>query len=83
MVVLCFQTCDIVSDNVLPERFGIVLDKGTYDAISLNPENASAQRLAYKSNVAKLLRQNGLFIIASCNWTSEELKEFFTTGMYC
>lgn len=62
--------------------YAVVLDKGTYDAISLNPENARSQRNLYKTNLKKILRHRGLFVIASCNWTEEELKQHFEDGKF-
>ena len=53
------------------------MDKGTYDAISLCPDDARSKRRKYIENVADLLQtgpdKKGLFIITSCNWTEEEL----------
>uniref|UniRef100_A0A1B6KAE0 Protein-lysine N-methyltransferase g.4659 n=1 Tax=Graphocephala atropunctata TaxID=36148 RepID=A0A1B6KAE0_9HEMI len=72
-----FMLCDIVGEEVDLRDYKVVLDKGTYDAISLSPENAHAQRKAYKANLTKLLRPEGLFVIASCNWTEEELRQHF------
>lgn len=62
------------------DEYSIVLDKGTYDAISLNPDNATFQRHCYKTNLCKMLKNGGLFVITSCNWTEEELKEHFKSG---
>ena len=50
---------------------------GTYDAISLNPESPKEKRLKYIDNVSKILDDDGLFIITSCNWTECELVESF------
>lgn len=56
----------------------MLLDKGTYDAISLSPDNAKANRLMYLSNIRELLDSGGLCLITSCNWTGEELTKHFT-----
>ena len=57
------------------------MDKGTYDAISLCPDNARCKRRKYIDNVADLLgtdvNEKGLLIITSCNWTEEELTKHF------
>lgn len=59
------------------DKFKVVNDKGTYDAISLNPENSKEKRMAYLRNVARLLAEDGYFIITSCNWTEDELRISF------
>lgn len=40
-------------------KFGIVHDKGTYDAISLNPENAKLHRERYIEKATALLDIDG------------------------
>lgn len=57
--------------------FKVVHDKGTYDAISLNPDNPKEKRMAYLRNVLRLMTPDGYFIITSCNWTEEELRTTF------
>lgn len=59
-------------------KFDICLDKGTYDAISLCSGNPGEKRKKYIENLNKLLVKGGVFIIVSCNWTSEELKNHFS-----
>ena len=57
-------------------KFKVCTDKGTYDAISLMPGGSQTEaRNKYLRNVASLLESFGVFILASCNWTSVELKE--------
>ena len=68
--------------NILPvgytqQIFDVCLDKGTYDAISLNPDNSLQKRLEYIKSLKMLLSRSGFFIIVSCNWTCEELKQQF------
>ncbi|KAI1712348.1 methyltransferase domain-containing protein [Ditylenchus destructor] len=79
-----FQTADILSDlnetkSGLCGRYDVVLDKGTWDAISLNGDRI--QRLAqYRSAVLSLFRGSGekrYFVIFSCNFTRDELFELF------
>lgn len=36
----------------------------------------------YLDNIAKFMNADGIFIIASCNWTFVELKEFFTSSNF-
>ncbi|KAK2590259.1 Protein-lysine N-methyltransferase efm4 [Conoideocrella luteorostrata] len=57
----------------------VVLDKGTFDAISLSDEQAHGRRLCelYCHRVLPLVRKGGIFLITSCNWTEEELANWF------
>ena len=61
----------------------VVLDKGTFDAISLSEEkDITGRRVceAYKERVVPLIREGGIFLITSCNWTEEELSAWFGGG---
>ncbi|KAL2111748.1 hypothetical protein VUR80DRAFT_9390 [Thermomyces stellatus] len=61
----------------------VVTDKGTFDAICLSAARDSAGRRVsegYKSRVARLVKQGGLFIVTSCNWTEDELRAWFVGG---
>ena len=61
----------------------VVLDKGTFDAISLSDElDAHGRRLCegYRERVLALVRPGGLFLVTSCNWTEEELTSWFVRG---
>jgi len=59
--------------------FLLVLDKGTYDVVSMNDESKE-KRNQYKENIIDLLQPNGMFLIVSCNWTQLELNEQFGNG---
>ncbi|KAF2883958.1 hypothetical protein ILUMI_22216 [Ignelater luminosus] len=63
---------DILKDNLGEEHYDVVLDKGTYDAISLTSD-ARHSRETYIDNVHKCLKDDGLLVITSCNWTKDEL----------
>lgn len=54
-------------------QYDIVHDKGTYDAVSLHPDEPETKRKAYIDNVHRMLANEGLFILTSCNWTEDEL----------
>ncbi|XP_027625898.1 EEF1A lysine methyltransferase 2 isoform X3 [Tupaia chinensis] len=60
--------------------FQICIDKGTFDAISLNPDNAIEKRKQYVKSLSKVLKVKGFFLITSCNWTTEELLNEFNEG---
>ncbi|XP_031571768.1 EEF1A lysine methyltransferase 2-like [Actinia tenebrosa] len=75
-----FMECDILNlsnSSLSGHTFDVCLDKGTYDAISLNPQDSTRCRALYIKAVACLLPENGFFIITSCNWTKSELVEQF------
>ncbi|KAI8639601.1 S-adenosyl-L-methionine-dependent methyltransferase [Parasitella parasitica] len=66
-------------------RFDTLLDKGTYDAISLNPDQVQAKkdlvdgpREEYVKSVYGMMGPDSLFLITSCNWTEEELTNSFS-----
>lgn len=60
--------------------FDIVLDKGTFDAISL-ADNAETSGVCerYPDIARRLLRRGGFLVVTSCNWTEEELVKWFTS----
>jgi len=74
-----YEVVDVLDKEQFNEiKFDVSIDKGTYDAIALNPENPMEKRLRYKDFVLRVLKENGTFIITSCNWTRDELINFFT-----
>lgn len=76
--------CDVLDVNTLQEfvdRVDVCLDKGTYDAVSLSPGETKEKRIKYQQSVLSLLKDGGLFIIVSCNWTEDELKKHFRKDM--
>ncbi|KAL6446267.1 hypothetical protein ACFW04_001109 [Cataglyphis niger] len=72
------EVCDILN-NTLSHDFKVVHDKGTYDAISLNPENPTAKRQKYVENIHRILLPEGYLVLTSCNWTKEELLKHFAS----
>jgi SAM-dependent methyltransferase len=64
--------------------FDIVLDKGTFDAISLADARDVQDRRpceGYRDRVLRLVRPGtGRFVITSCNWTEAELLAWFEGG---
>ena len=81
---------DILNPSTLPSKhyktFDLIVDKGTFDAISLNPDFEGLEKVsktkiiadAFKNTLKNLLaKEDSLFIITSCNWTSQELEQIF------
>lgn len=62
--------------------FDIVLDKGTFDAISLSEETVAEKRVCerYPPVVVGLVRRGGFLVVTSCNWTEEEVIRWFVDG---
>lgn len=91
---LRFEIWDVMKENaptpvaggscwMVEEGFDIVLDKGTFDAISLNDEvDAQGRKVfeGYGRRVEKLMRKGGALLITICNWTEAELKAWFAGG---
>ncbi|RAH64110.1 putative S-adenosylmethionine-dependent methyltransferase [Aspergillus aculeatinus CBS 121060] len=102
-----FEEWDILSSSedeagVVPEGLGwfpyeqggfdIVLDKGTFDAVSLSAEVVSGEERKrgkmvqrrvcerYPGIARGLVRPGGFLVVTSCNWTEEELVEWFTAS---
>lgn len=77
-----FKECDILEDlsktsnPVLKKSYKVVVDKGTFDAISLS-EKAKEEKQVYIKNVAALLSDSGLLVLTSCNWTECEIVQQF------
>jgi len=63
--------------------FEVVLDKGTFDAISLNEEvDGHGRRMceSYRGRVEGLVKGGGYLLVTSCNWTEGELRRWFEGG---
>ncbi|KIX10466.1 uncharacterized protein Z518_01549 [Rhinocladiella mackenziei CBS 650.93] len=66
--------------------FDLVLDKGTFDAISLSSSIVTdattdrTQRICelYPAKVLAMVKPGGFFLVTSCNWTEEEVVTWFT-----
>ncbi|TDG40215.1 hypothetical protein AWZ03_013360 [Drosophila navojoa] len=74
-----YKVADLTqSESLALGTYSIIHDKGTYDAVSLCPDDPKEKRNNYLSTVSKLLQDDqSLFIITSCNWTEDELLHSF------
>lgn len=80
-VKISYDIGDILQNSqseILQTQYKVILDKGTYDAISLSPNNAKENRQKYIQNIYQLLEPEGYFVLTSCNWTKEEILIQFT-----
>jgi len=79
-----FERWDILNEQPgewLSDGFHALLDKGTFDAISLSAEtDGQGRRICetYHERVVPLLRSGGFLVITSCNWTRNEILQWFT-----
>ncbi|KIK62996.1 hypothetical protein GYMLUDRAFT_222757 [Collybiopsis luxurians FD-317 M1] len=89
---ITFATCDFLSqdpplisedqrDAGRVDAWDLLLDKGTYDAISLGEKDTSGRppSFAYPTRAARLIKPGGYFLITSCNFTEQELRADFAT----
>uniref|UniRef100_A0A2M4AX98 Protein-lysine N-methyltransferase n=1 Tax=Anopheles triannulatus TaxID=58253 RepID=A0A2M4AX98_9DIPT len=74
-----YRVVDLMSESETTAlgQFKVVHDKGTYDAISLHPEDSKTMRSQYIASVHRMLRDDGIFVLTSCNWTESELVKSF------
>ncbi|CAG8535375.1 2812_t:CDS:2 [Cetraspora pellucida] len=90
--VISYRVADLLHEDVLHiingsdnvQKFDFILDKGTFDAISLSLQRTSSNQLlrdTYPTKILSLLNPNGYFLITSCNFTKDELIENFNGGM--
>lgn len=82
---ITFEQWDIIKEAPgawLDGGFHVVLDKGTFDAISLSDESHEGGRRGcelYASKIEPLIKIGGYFLITSCNWTADELRKWFSS----
>ncbi|XP_046710885.1 EEF1A lysine methyltransferase 2 isoform X1 [Silurus meridionalis] len=77
------QEQDFLNPSPELKGFDLCIDKGTFDAISLNSENREMAKLQYVSSLRAALQPQGHFVITSCNWTKEQLLQIFSPGLSC
>ena len=74
-----FEVVDFLHDPVprveAAEGYDMLLDKGTFDAISLSPGAAAATMMArYPRQVCRALKHGGRLLVTTCNWTEDEIR---------
>lgn len=73
-----FICLDVINSTTSHLRHDVCVDKGTYDAISL-ANTSAADRITYKQRIHSMVTpKTGMFVLASVNWTVEELSEFYS-----
>lgn len=81
-----FQVWDIMgSERWHGGAFDVVLDKGTFDAVSLSADvDRQGNRVCegYRAQVEGMVKRGGVLLVTSCNWTEGELKEWFGGGEF-
>lgn len=74
------------NNSSVSDGFDLVLDKGTFDAISLSSDTIDIDgevvrvHEAFPRIAVSLIKPQGFILITSCNWTEEEVVRWFTTG---
>lgn len=91
MEFIQYQTVDFLNEDDWRQSavYDVVLDKGTYDAICLDPAQEEAKQKGedgpkerYVEKVRQMMGAEGSFLITSCNWTREELIRDFEKCKY-
>lgn len=89
---ISFERIDVLKDQPEenpwwpPGGFDLVLDKGTFDAVSLSAETMEAENEevriveVYPAKVAQMVKSGGYLLITSVNWTEDEIVKWFTAG---
>ena len=76
-----FEHWDLLREqpgNWLSDGFDAVLDKGTFDAISLMQHDGGPDHpcQVYREKVVSLIKPGGFLLVTSCNWTKQELLQW-------
>jgi SAM-dependent methyltransferase len=73
-----FEQVDLLADDpFLSRTFDVLLDKGTLDAIALNPHPLADGRTgmeAYAPQVRRMMHRGLTLLVTSCNYTAPELE---------
>jgi SAM-dependent methyltransferase len=76
-----FERWDLLQERPgdwLSNGFDVVLDKGTFDAISLMAHDNAPEHPCqiYREKVTPLIKPGGFLFVTSCNWTKQELLQW-------
>ncbi|XP_078269722.1 EEF1A lysine methyltransferase 2 [Rhinoraja longicauda] len=80
LLSLKLQVADFLHPFPCLSHYEICIDKGTFDAISLDFDHPVENLRSYCQSLLSVLKNGGLFIITSCNWTKQELLNHFIEG---
>lgn len=90
-----FEVLDIIHSDPVTQPwwpvdaggFDLVLDKGTFDAISLSSETVTSRTghqwrvcEVYPGKVVETIKPGGFLLVTSCNWTEDEVIHWFTAS---
>ena len=72
------------SCTALNEKFKLILDKGMFDAATASAAGVKKQTFfkKYLNNTQSLLQPKGILLIATCNWTEDELTKEIEKGIH-
>lgn len=81
---ICWDLFASPPEKPSESKYGLIMDKGTLDAIALSPnnkqhveENGVTLVKSYVEKVTNLLSDDGVLLITSCNFTRPELLDIF------
>jgi len=68
--------------DIASNDWDLILDKGTFDAMALatKDEDGKSPSDGYPARIARVIKPGGRFLITSCNFTEEELRQKFATS---
>ncbi|XP_051883467.1 EEF1A lysine methyltransferase 2 [Pristis pectinata] len=81
LLSLKLQVADFLHPFPCLSHYEICIDKGTFDAISLSFDHPGEKLRRYHQSLLNVLKNGGLFLITSCNWTKQELVNHFNEGL--
>lgn len=80
LLSLKIQVADFLHLFPCLSHYEICIDKGTFDVISLGFDHPGEKLRSYRQSLLNVLKNGGLYVITSCNWTKQELVNHFNEG---